>query len=358
MTDIKSAEISIALLAGGKSSRMGKDKALLTYDGKTFLERLIEEFCDFDEILVSVRDENQYELEKYGKKVKVIADEKFEKGPLEGIRRALSESKNDFVFVSAADMPFMTKDLPQYIADFLCSDYDLYLPLVDGRAQPLCAVYKKSLLPVLENQLAAGELKLSLLFDKVRTKFISMEKSSINKKIFLNVNTPREYAGLQKPFIFCVSGIKNSGKTRMVCALLKEAEARGLKCAVIKHDGHDCFTDAPATDTFLFEQAGAVARCIFSDKRFMFAGSLPDGAEKSQVLGGLINQIKQLADLPDFIIIEGMKDSAYPKVEVMRRGISEKSVCKEPVICRVFDDYEPREIFEKIQVYQYNLKRF
>jgi hypothetical protein len=53
-----------------------------------------------------------------------------------------------------------------------------------------------------------------------------------------------------------------------------------------------------------------------------------------------------------------MKDSAYPKVEVMRRGISEKSVCKEPVICRVFDDYEPREIFEKIQVYQYNLKRF
>ena len=69
MTDIKSAEISIALLAGGKSSRMGQNKALLTYDGKTFLERLIEEFCDFDEILVSVRDENQYELEKYGKKV-------------------------------------------------------------------------------------------------------------------------------------------------------------------------------------------------------------------------------------------------------------------------------------------------
>ena len=112
MTDIKSAEISIALLAGGKSSRMGKDKALLTYDGKTFLERLIEEFSAFEEILVSVRDENQYELEKYGKKVKVIADENFEKGPLEGIRRSLSESKNDFVFISAADMPFMTKDLP------------------------------------------------------------------------------------------------------------------------------------------------------------------------------------------------------------------------------------------------------
>lgn len=75
----KSPQISIAILAGGKSSRMGKNKALLTYGGKTFLERLIEEFSDFDQILVSAKDENQYDLEKAGGKIRLITDEKQEK---------------------------------------------------------------------------------------------------------------------------------------------------------------------------------------------------------------------------------------------------------------------------------------
>ena len=353
----KSPQISIAILAGGKSSRMGKNKALLTYGEKTFLERLIEEFSDFDQILVSAKDENQYDLEKAGGKIRLITDEKQEKGPLEGIRRALTESRNDFVFVTAADMPFMTKEVADYLAEFFCSDYDCYVPLVEGRAQPLSAVYKKSTLPVIESQLAGGDLKLSFLFDKVPTKFIPMEKSSINKNVFLNVNTPQEYADLQKPFIFCVSGIKNSGKTRMILALIGEIKEHGYSVAVIKHDGHDCFTDAPGTDTFLFEQAGAMATGIFSDKRLMLGRKAEAGADKIDILEGLINQIKSLSCPPDFIILEGLKDSDYPKVEVLQSGVSEKSLCKKPVICIARDDYDPKEIFEIVQAYHYNLQR-
>ena len=105
----KNIPVSVAILAGGKSSRMGKNKALLTYEGKTFLERLIEEFSDFDEILVSAREENQYDLGRYGGKVKLISDENYDKGPLEGIRRVLSEAKNDFVFVKKGMSAAQTK---------------------------------------------------------------------------------------------------------------------------------------------------------------------------------------------------------------------------------------------------------
>ena len=82
----KSPQISIAILAGGKSSRMGKNKVLLTYGGKTFLEKLIEEFSDFDQILVSAKDENQYDLEKAGGKIRLITDEKQEKAGRRGRR--------------------------------------------------------------------------------------------------------------------------------------------------------------------------------------------------------------------------------------------------------------------------------
>ena len=113
----KNIPVSVAILAGGKSSRMGKNKALLTYEGKTFLERLIEEFSDFDEIIVSSRDENQYDLKDSGGKLRFISDENHDKGPLEGIRRALSETKNEFVFICAADMPFLTKAVYEYLKD-------------------------------------------------------------------------------------------------------------------------------------------------------------------------------------------------------------------------------------------------
>ena len=349
--DLKNILVSVAILAGGKSSRMGKNKALLTYEGKSFLERLIEEFSDFDEILASTRDENQYDLEKYGGKVKSITDENPDKGPLEGIRRALEKAKNDFVFVCAADMPFLTKAVPEYLSEFFCSDYECYVPCLDGQTEPLCAFYKKSVLNVVENQMKSEDLKLSHLFESVSTKIIPIEKSLLDKKNFVNVNTPKEYADLRKPYIFCVSGIKNSGKTRMLLKLISEIKLHGYTCSVIKHDGHDCFSDSPGTDTARFAEAGAMAAGVYSEKRFLFNAGARAFAGETVTEEMLINQILSLPVVPDFIILEGLKDSDYPKIEVLRHGVSEKSVCKPPVICTAQDDYEPKEIYEKIEAY-------
>ena len=221
--------MTVAILCGGKSSRVGKDKAALFWNGKTFLERLVSEFesaDDCEEILIcgkaegaqdpdcgsepeSLQDQKcvavpeSLQDQKFGAKARFVPDQKREKGPLEGIRRALGEAKSDLVFVCAVDMPFATKEIPSYLKEFLCSDYGCYVPLVDGRPEPLCALYKKSALSAVEEQMAADELKLSRLFEKVPTKFIAVEKSSLPKKLFANVNAPQDFLALLKPFVFC-----------------------------------------------------------------------------------------------------------------------------------------------------------
>ena len=359
-------KISVALLCGGENSRMGREKALLSLGGKTFLERLVREFCAFGEILVCARDEAQAARFKaaletsdvddapktneaaatganaaYCAKIKFIADQTQGLGPLEGLRRALMECAGETLFVCACDMPFATKDAAEFLALFLCSDWDCYVPTSGARPEPLCALYKKSVLPAVEKLLQGGERKISRLFDLVPTKFIPLEKSPLNKKIFLNVNAPLELQAARKPFVFCVSGLKNSGKTRLTCALLSEAKSRGYECAAIKHDGHDYFCDAEGTDTFLFAERGAAATAVFSDKRFMLRSNVSARCGSSKIASELIEEIKALNPRMDFIIIEGLKNSGFPKIETLRKGVSEAPVCKKNVLCRAADfDYK------------------
>ena len=356
-------KISVALLCGGENSRMGREKALLSLDGKTFLERLVREFCAFGEILVCARDEAQAARFKAAletsdvddapktneaaatgancAKIKFITDQTQGLGPLEGLRRALMECAGEALFVCACDMPFATKDAAEFLALFLCSDWDCYVPTSGARPEPLCALYKKSVLPAVEKLLQGGERKISRLFDLVPTKFIPLEKSPLDKKIFLNVNAPLELQAARKPFVFCVSGLKNSGKTRLTCALLSEAKSRGYECAAIKHDGHDYFCDAEGTDTFLFAERGAAATAVFSDKRFMLRSNVSARCGSSKIASELIEEIKALNPRMDFIIIEGLKNSGFPKIETLRKGVSEAPVCKKNVLCRAADfDYK------------------
>lgn len=370
--------MTVAILCGGKSSRMGKDKAALFWEGKTFLERLVSEFSeadDCDEILICGKAEGDQgqdfggktkgfqdkncgskikfiQDQKFGAKARFVPDQKREKGPLEGIRRALGEAKSDLVFVCAVDMPFAAKEIPSYLKEFVCSDYDCYVPLAAGRREPLCALYKKSVLPAVEDQMAADDLKLSRLFEKVPTKFVAVEKSSLSKKLFANVNAPQDFLALLKPFVFCVCGIKNSGKTRMVLSLLSAAQSKGYKCAVVKRDGHDVFSDAPGTDTFKFSQAGALGTAVFSDKRFMLCAPTETFCKPKSVTAAtetacmaktaaaqeLVEELTARCPGLDFVIIEGLKDSALPKIEVLRREVSARTTCnKENLICLASD---------------------
>jgi len=122
---------------------------------------------------------------------------------------------------------------------------------------------------------------------------------------------------MKQPKILAISGVKNSGKTTLLCELIPRLKANGVKVAVIKHDGHDFQPDMPGTDSFRFQQAGAENIAVFSDHRYMMVANQPISAE---------DLISQYAD-HDLILIEGMKTSTYKKIEVVRSANNPVPVC-------------------------------
>lgn len=118
--------------------------------------------------------------------------------------------------------------------------------------------------------------------------------------------------------VVAISGVKNSGKTTLIEALLPKLTAQGLKVAVIKHDGHDFSPDVPGTDTFRHRQAGAYGAAVFSAGQWMASKAVP------------VTEAELLALFPeaDLILLEGFKHSPWPKLELVRQGNSEESVCE------------------------------
>lgn len=317
--------ISTGVLAGGKSSRMGENKALLTINNKRFLDRITDELSSFDEVLVSAASKNDYKDIKYD----IYEDEHKGIGPIEGIYQIVSHAANDYVFVCAVDMPFVSAELVSYMAEFISSDYDCYVMMDDNHIHPLCAIYSKAVLPVIEKLIAEGKYRLMGILNSLRTKYIRLESTCFDKKVVKNINTRDEYKKLVLPAVFCVSAVKDSGKTGLIIKLINEFINDGYTVGVIKHDGHDYIMDYEGTDTSRYRAAGAVMSTIFSDTQY----SVNYSGKKS--LEDMIELVKKECEI---IIIEGAKKSKYPKVEVVRKEISDRIVCDEDSLICVATD--------------------
>ena len=134
-----------------------------------------------------------------------------------------------------------------------------------------------------------------------------------------------------KPFIAAVSGVKNSGKTTFMEKLISELAGQGYRVAVIKHDGHEFQADREGTDTYRMRQAGAYGTCIFS-LRTVAGGETAAGCPAEE--------LAEFFPEADIILLEGMKDSDYPKFELVRGEISHKSVCRPDTLLGLVTDTE------------------
>ena len=101
-----------------------------------------------------------------------------------------------------------------------------------------------------------------------------------------------------------ISGVKNSGKTTLICRLLEIFKDKGLKVAVLKHDGHDFVPDVPGTDTYCQLQSGAYGTAVFSAGKYMLVKQQPQISEK---------ELAEFFPEADLILLEGFKYSTYPK---------------------------------------------
>jgi len=117
--------------------------------------------------------------------------------------------------------------------------------------------------------------------------------------------------------LFAVSGVKNSGKTTLIEKLLPLLAERGVKTAVIKHDGHSFTPDTPGTDSFRFFAAGACGTAIFDGEKF----SVTHRAKTTE------RELAALFPDADLILLEGFKESKYPKIELIRKENSSKPIC-------------------------------
>ncbi|WP_345788508.1 molybdenum cofactor guanylyltransferase [Desulfosporosinus hippei] len=185
------------LLAGGKSSRMKKDKAFLEIEGQSLAERSLKVLKTlFPEVLISSnRPElfTQYELP-------VIGDEVIGRGPLEGLYQGLKAAKHDVVFFVACDMPFLEIELIRFLARWSL-DYDVVVPKLQSGLHPLHAFYHRRCLSAIKNNLEADRLKIIDFYPVCSAKYVDekeMGRFSDLTKAFCNVNTPEEWSHINK----------------------------------------------------------------------------------------------------------------------------------------------------------------
>jgi molybdenum cofactor guanylyltransferase len=187
-------DITGVILVGGKSRRMGRDKAFLPWEGAPLFEKILSLFRDnFSSILLVGGDEQRFS--GYG--VTVVPDI-YPGSALGGLYTGLYHSKNQHIFVAACDMPFPNDGLLRH----LCSakeDFDCVVPETAEAFEPLFAVYAKPALAKMDELLQAGNFRIYDLYPLIQTRYIGGEELSPfadGGKSFINLNTPDEVAKL------------------------------------------------------------------------------------------------------------------------------------------------------------------
>lgn len=183
------------ILAGGRARRMeGKNKALLQWEARTFLSRLEEALSGFEEKLISLRDGSWLGASTFSP----VFDQADDRGPLEGLRRGLSVCESDALLVVACDMPLFSAQLAQAMlhADqgydaMVCQD-------TSGFIHPLCGIYSKACLPVIEGLVSQRDFKLLSLLDRVHSAAFSLASHNLSDALLSNVNTPEALEGLRR----------------------------------------------------------------------------------------------------------------------------------------------------------------
>lgn len=181
---------TLAILAGGKSSRMlYNNKAFLTYRDKRFIEHLIELGKDFKEVIIVANDIKLYEESN----LRVVSDIYIDKGPLGGIHSALINSNTEKVLCIACDMPLVSEEVINYLGNY-DEDYEVLVPQVNGKLQPLCSIYCKSSIELIEERLEKKEYKLQDLIRSLDYMVVkALDYRGFTEKDFININTLEEY---------------------------------------------------------------------------------------------------------------------------------------------------------------------
>lgn len=189
--------ISAAILTGGGSRRMGRNKALLPFRGSPLVAHVHETLqALFDEVFLVAGDPAAFSFLP----CPTIPDRVPGRGPISGVDAALRHSRNPYVLVVGCDAPLLSPRLLERIAAGAAGS-DLTIPCGPNGPEPLCAVYGKGCLPRIEEALREGDHRLAALIGRVHTREIPREEvASLDPgfRSFRNINTPEDYRRLSE----------------------------------------------------------------------------------------------------------------------------------------------------------------
>ncbi len=183
--------VTAFILAGGKSTRMGTDKAFVALDGRTLLARSID-------LARSVATDVRIigDPAKCAAFAPVVEDVFRDCGPLGGIHAALRASRTDLNVILAVDVPFVTPALLQYLIQRARDSKAIVtVTRAAGNWQPLCAVYRRAFADEAEQSLRAGRYKIDALFKPAITQVIEevdLNAAGFSPSLFRNLNTPED----------------------------------------------------------------------------------------------------------------------------------------------------------------------
>ena len=187
---------TLILLAGGESKRMGQPKHLLSTSRGTVIDHLHARLSPiFSETLLVGRGLSHESLG-----LRTVEDIHLVRSPLVGIYSGLAAAQTDLCFILACDMPFVRSRL---VEDLLSRafDADVVVPIVRGYYEPLCAVYRKSAIPVIATALERNELKVTRIYEYLRLRTVPEKEVRIvdpDLSSFINLNTPHELPHLTR----------------------------------------------------------------------------------------------------------------------------------------------------------------
>ncbi len=189
------SEFSAVVLAGGRSSRMGRRKADLPFHGQTMLERIVAELAGtFDDLVIVAHPlglNGAFRLPH----VRIVSDDREYQGPLAALARGLRAVRSDAAFACSCDAALVDAGVARALCGML-EQYDAVIPDLAGIAQPLHAVYRKRCAAAIDAMIARGENRLQKIADSISARKVgeeAMRRLDPELLSLFNVNTPEDY---------------------------------------------------------------------------------------------------------------------------------------------------------------------
>lgn len=192
-------DITGVILVGGKSLRMGRDKAFLEIAGKPLFERVLKLFKEtFAQVsLVGDREERFA-----GYSLTVLRDI-YPGSVIGGLYTGLYHATTKFIFASSCDLPFPNGEVLRYLCSF-GNGFDVVVPKTTHGYEPLFALYSKNCLKPMKFLIESGNFRVYDLYPQVRAREVSCEELKHldrDGKSFVNINTPEEYEEIMKEIL-------------------------------------------------------------------------------------------------------------------------------------------------------------